>query len=141
MNSLKIAAVFAAGLTLGAAGLAAAQAVLPAPVGEVQGHPLANIDLGRAFPAMQGYVLHVGRITVPPGAGLPMHSHRYKPEVLYFLQGHISGQTNGGKIQTYGPGDVLVEDETMNHTLVNLGSETVVYLGAHVGPAGPPAPQ
>lgn len=135
MTSLKNAAIFAAGLTFGAAGLAAAQAVLPQPTGEVQGHPLANIDLGKAFPQMQGYILHVGRVTVPPGAGLPMHSHRYKPEVLYFLQGHISGQTNGGKIETYGPGDVLIEDETMTHTLVNLGSETVVYIGAHVGPA------
>jgi quercetin dioxygenase-like cupin family protein len=138
MNRLKTAAVFAAGLALGAGSLAAGQAVLPAPVGEVQGHPLANIDLGRAFPVMKGYVLHVGRITVPPHAGLPMHSHRNKPEVLYFLQGHISGQTNGGKIETYGPGDVLVEDETMTHTLVNQGSETVVYLGAHVGPTPPP---
>ncbi len=138
MSALKIAAVFAAGLTTGAAGLAAAQAVLPQPVGAIEGHTLANLDLGKAFPALQGYVLHVGRVTVPPGAGLPLHSHRFKPEVIYFLQGHISGQTNGGKIQVYGPGDALVEDETMTHTLVNLGSETAVYIGAHVGPAQPP---
>lgn len=137
MTPLKYAATLAVGIALGAGGVVAAQAVLPQPVGEVQGHPLANIDLGRAFPQMKGYVLHMGRITVPPHAGLPMHSHKLKPEILYFIQGHISGQTNGGKIVTYGPGDVLVEDETMNHTLVNQGTETVVYLGAHVGPTPP----
>lgn len=134
MTPLKYAATLAVGIALGAGGVVAAQAVLPAPVGEVQGHPLANMDLGKAFPALKGYVLHMGRITLPPRSGLPLHSHKLKPEVLYFLQGHVSGQTNGGKIVTYGPGDVLVEDETMTHTLVNTGSETAVYFGAHVGP-------
>ena len=140
MSAWKIGAACAVGMVLGAAAMAGAQDMLPQPVGEVQGHPLANIDLGKAFPQMKGYVLHMGRITVPPHAGLPMHSHKLKPEILYFIQGHISGQTNGGKIVTYGPGDVLIEDETMNHTLVNQGTETVVYLGAHVGPIPPAKP-
>ena len=142
MNRLKTAAVFAAGLALGAGSLAAAQAVLPQPTGDVQGHPLANIDLGKAFPELQGYVLQVSRLELPPqGGGLPLHSHKDMPEIVYIVQGHITEQINGGPIETYGPGSALVYDETVSHSEINLGTEPVVYIGAHVAKASRPAPK
>ena len=140
MTSLKNAAIFAAGLTLGAASLAAAQAVLPQPTGDVLGHPLANIDLGKAFPDLNGYVLQVSRLELPPnGGGLPLHSHKEMPEIVYIVSGHLTEQRNGGAPVVYGPGSTLINDETVTHAVLNQTNEPVIYIGTHVSkPQAPP---
>ena len=141
MNGWKAGALVAFGIALGAGGLAAAQAVLPAPTKGHTGGRLGRIDLGKAFPDLKGYVLQVSRLELPPqGGGLPLHSHKEMPEVVYIVSGHITEQINGGKIETYGPGAALIYDETVSHSEINLGDEPVVYIGAHVGKAPPAKP-
>jgi quercetin dioxygenase-like cupin family protein len=141
MNPLKAAALTAIGIVLGAAGVAGAQAVLPAPTRGSTGEKLGRIDLGKAFPAMQGYELRLSRIVLEPGAGLPPHSHARMPEIVYIVSGHLAEQINGGPIQTYGPGSTLVYDQSvLSHAEDNLGAEPAVYIGAHVSPAPPPKP-
>ena len=141
MNGWKAGALVGFGIVLGAAGLAAAQAVLPAPTKGYTGGRLGRIDLGKAFPDLKGYVLQVSRLELPPnGGGLPLHSHKEMPEIVYIVSGHITEQINGGPIETYGPGSALIYDETVSHSEINLGDEPVVYIGAHVGKAPPPKP-
>lgn len=142
MNGWKAGALVAFGIALGAGGLAAAQAVLPAPTKGHTGGRLGRIDLGKAFPDLKGYVLQVSRLELPPqGGGLPLHSHKEMPEIVYIVQGHITEQINGGPIETFGPGSTLVYDETVSHSEVNLGTEPVVYIGAHVAKAARPEPK
>jgi quercetin dioxygenase-like cupin family protein len=142
MNGWKAAALVGFGIVLGAGGFAAAQAVLPAPTKGYTGGRLGRIDLGKAFPDLQGYVLQVSRLELPAhGGGLPLHSHKDMPEIVYIVQGHITEQINGGPLETYGPGSALIYDETVSHSEVNLGNEPVVYIGAHVAKAARPAPK
>ncbi len=141
MKRLKAAALLALGVALGAGGLATAQAALQAATKGYTGAKLGRIDLGKAFPDLKGYVLQVSRLELPPhGGGLPLHSHKQTPEVVYIVSGHITEQINGGKIETYGPGAALIYDETVSHSEINLGDEPVVYIGAHVGKAPPAKP-
>jgi quercetin dioxygenase-like cupin family protein len=139
MNGWKAGACLAVGLILGAAGMAVAQDVLPAPIHGVTGEKLGKIDLGGAFPVMQGYELRLSRMTVPPGGGLLAHSHKAMPEIVYIASGRLTEQRNGGPPTVYGPGTTLINDETTTHAVLNQTSEPVVYYGAHVSkPQAPP---
>jgi redox-sensitive bicupin YhaK (pirin superfamily) len=142
MNRWTAAAFIALGLVLGASGFVAAQAVLPTPTKGSTGEKLGRVDLGKAFPAMQGYELRLSRIVLEPGAGLPPHSHKLMPEVVYIVSGQLAEQINGGPIETYGAGKALVYDQSvLSHAEDNLGTERAVYIGAHVSPIPPPKPQ
>jgi quercetin dioxygenase-like cupin family protein len=132
MNVWKAAALVAVGIGLGAGGMAAAQAMLPAPTEAPKGGQRVRIDLGKAFPQMEGYELVLSRLTVVPGAGIPPHSHNEFPEVANIASGVLSDQRNGGPPHTYGPGSTLINDQGTTHTIINLGKEPVVFYAAHV---------
>jgi quercetin dioxygenase-like cupin family protein len=141
MKSSKSIALFAAGAAFGAlAGmgtLAVAQAVLPGPNGPAQNQPLGSIDLGSSFPSLAGYTLNMRRAVLPPGAGMKPHAHKALPEIAYIVSGKLSDQRNGGGITTFGPGDVLINDASVTHAILNQGSEPVVLIGATVAPPKP----
>jgi quercetin dioxygenase-like cupin family protein len=132
MTVWKSGAFVALGLALGSAGMAVAQDVLPAPTLGVAGEKLGRIDLGAAFPVMQGYELRLSRLTVPPGGGLAPHSHKGLPEIIYIASGRLTDQRNGGPPIVYGPGSTLINDDATTHAVLNQGTEPVVYYGAHV---------
>jgi len=120
MSLCKGAVIAAAAIALSASG-AHAQATLPAPTHGPVGERLGVIDLAKAFPQMQGYELRLSRLTIAPGAGLTLHSHRAMPEIVY------------------GPGSTLINDETVTHTVLNQTNEPVIYIGTHVSkPQAPP---
>ena len=139
MTLLKTGAVLAIGITLGAAGTVAAQAVLPAPNGPQQSQPLGSIDLTATNPGMAGYSLSLRRAIIPPGAGLAPHSHKTFPEIAYIESGVLSDQRNGGPITTHGPGSVLLNTNDVTHALLNQGSEPVVMFATSVSPTKPKA--
>jgi mannose-6-phosphate isomerase-like protein (cupin superfamily) len=140
MTLWQAGACTALGIALGAAGMAAAQAVLPTPVHGIMGEKLGMVDLGKAFPVMTGYELRLSRLTVPSGGGLTPHSHKDIPEIVYIVSGRLTEQRNGGPLAVFGPGSVLINDETVTHAVLNQGSEPVVYYGAHVSKPQPPPP-
>ena len=132
MNGWKAAGLVAVGIAIGAGGMAAAQAMLPAPTAPMKGDQQVRIDLGKAFPQMQGYELVLARLTVVPGAGIAPHSHREMPEVANVASGVLSEQRNGGPPITHGPGSTLINDEATTHTIINMGKEPVIFYAAHV---------
>jgi quercetin dioxygenase-like cupin family protein len=138
MSLCKGAVIAAAAIALSASG-AHAQATLPAPTHGPVGERLGVIDLAKAFPQMQGYELRLSRLTIAPGAGLTLHSHRAMPEIVYIVSGHLTEQRNGGAPVVYGPGSTLINDETVTHTVLNQTNEPVIYIGTHVSkPQAPP---
>ena len=146
MSALKIGAAMAVGVVLGAAGLAAAQsaaqAVLPLPTARFTGKKLGVIDIDPvAFPCMKGYQLGLSLTTAVPGAGLAPHSHKPQWEVVQIVSGVLSVQRNGGPIEDHGPGDVMLNDQTVGrHQVLNRGTVPVVFYTAALGKPGGPAP-
>jgi quercetin dioxygenase-like cupin family protein len=143
MKPIKAMSLFAAGAlsgaVLGASGLALAQAMLPAPTGPQQNLVLATSDLGETFPALSGYILTLRRTTVPPGAGLAVHSHTNLPEIEYIVSGVLSEQRVGGPIVAHGPGAAVVNNAGVTHAVINQGAEPVVYYAASVSRPAKPA--
>lgn len=131
MIRFKGALLAAAAIALSASG-AQAQNTLPAPTHSPTGERLGVIDLGKAFPQMKGYELRLSRLTIPPGGGLTLHSHKEMPEIVYIVSGHLTEQRNGGTPVVYGPGSTLINDETVTHMVLNQTNEPVVYIGTHV---------
>lgn len=125
------------GAVLATAGLALAQAqgVLPSPNGRQTNQMLGTIDLGQVSPGMAGYELSLRISTTAPGAGLAPHSHKQAPEIMYIVSGHLSEQREGGPIVVYGPGDTVVNDPSVRHSVLNQGSEPVVTYATVVGHA------
>jgi quercetin dioxygenase-like cupin family protein len=146
MSALKTGAAVAVGVVLGAAGLAAAQsaaqAVLPLPTQHYIGKKLGLIDVDPvAFPCMKGYQLGLSYTIALPGAGLAPHSHKAQWEVVQIVSGKLSVQRNGGPIEDHGPGDVILNDQSIGrHSVLNRGTEPVVFYTAALGKPGGPAP-
>lgn len=136
MTRLKGAILAAA---IASAASAAHAQTLPAPAHGPVGERLGVIDLGRAFPQMAGYELRLSRLTIAPGAGLTLHSHKAMPEIVYIVSGHLTEQRNGAAPVVYGPGATLINDETVTHMVLNQTNEPVIYIGTHVSkPQAPP---
>jgi quercetin dioxygenase-like cupin family protein len=132
-------ALLTAAVAWSASGAAHAQTTLPAPTHGPVGERLGVIDLGKAFPQMQGYELRLSRLTIPPGGGLSPHSHKEMPEIVYIVSGRLTEQRNGAAPVVYGPGSTLINDETVNHAVLNQTNEPVIYIGTHVSkPQAPP---
>ena len=126
-------AVFGAVLTTAGLALAQAQGVLPAPHGRQTNQMLGTIDLGQAFPSMAGYELSLRIATTAPGAGLTPHSHKDAPEIVHIISGHLSEQREGGPIVVHGPGDTVINDPSVRHSVLNQGAEPVVMYATVVG--------
>jgi quercetin dioxygenase-like cupin family protein len=139
MNRFTAAGLVALGIGLGAGGLALAQASLPQPTAAVQTQALGSIDLGKAFPNMQGYSLNMRLTTIPTGGGRAMHSHREAPEIVHIVSGVLSDQHQGGAPLVHGPGSTVINDESVDHMILNQGAEPVVMYAVSVSktPAKP----
>jgi quercetin dioxygenase-like cupin family protein len=140
MTPLKLAALAAAVLAAAPA-LAQAPAPVPArlaPVEAPPAKPTAKVDLGADFPALAGYEFAQQTVTIPPGTGRAMHSHKGNPEIVRVLQGVLTESHNGGAPAQYPAGSTMINDGTVSHMWANLGTETVVTLNTHVRPAAPP---
>jgi quercetin dioxygenase-like cupin family protein len=127
----------AAGIALGAGGLALAQATVLQPTRAPQGQVLASVDLGAEFPAMKGYVLDLDRATLVQGAGRGFHAHDSEPEIVQVVQGVLSDQRQGAAITDHGPGTTIVNANGTVHAVVNRGPETVVFYVAAIRKAPP----
>ena len=67
--------------------------------------------------------------TVAPGAGPPMHSHRYQTEALTVVQGRIGYQRLGQAPQYAGPGETVTFRPGESHKFWNAGQDELRCTG------------
>ena len=123
------------------AGPALAQTALPAPTAGGVITILGAIDMGKEFPGMAGNLMVLRSVTFAPGAGMALHSHKGKPEVVKVVSGVLSEQRNGGPITQDLPGSVVVNDGSLSHVIVNMGTVPVVLTAASIIPDPAAAPK
>lgn len=62
-----------------------------------------------------------------PGASIGLHSHEGTSEIIYILSGSGYALYNGEK-EIVNPGDCHYCEENATHTLINDGTEDLVFL-------------
>jgi len=89
-----------------------------------------------AYPAGRARIT-AARLTVPPGATVPLHLHPV-PLFVYILQGEISVDYGSRGTITYRKGDTFVEAFEWPHHARNAGKGNVKLLAVYVGAEGVP---
>jgi quercetin dioxygenase-like cupin family protein len=95
----------------------------------VEVRDVVALDLAGQIPAGQGRVLRSRLMTIAPGGHLPVHDHRDRPAVIYFLSGTIVEHREGVAepiVHTAGSGET--ETVATIHWWENTGSEPAVLL-------------
>ena len=87
-----------------------------------------------AYPAGRSRIT-AARITVPPGATVPLHLHPV-PLFVYILQGEIVVDYGSEGIRTYRKGDAFVEAYQWPHHARNGGKGNVQLLAVYAGAEG-----
>lgn len=67
--------------------------------------------------------LTVGRTTIPPGAGSPLHRHPNCEEVLHLLRGEIEQIVEGQPPLRMRAGDTVTIPRDVRHCAVNVGHD------------------
>jgi quercetin dioxygenase-like cupin family protein len=92
---------------------------------------LGTIQLGSEIDGMQGRVLRMSYVTVEPGAAMPAHPHKDRPEIIYVVQGKIT-ETRNGVTAEHGPGAVLLMTKDITHALENRSNAPAVYMASPI---------
>jgi quercetin dioxygenase-like cupin family protein len=74
-------------------------------------------------------------IDVAPGAGLPLHSHPGRSQVMV-LQGALTEKTTGGGQKDYRMGETFMEEPGEVHAVTNTGSDAVRLIWTLLLPEG-----
>jgi quercetin dioxygenase-like cupin family protein len=119
---------------------ALAQSALPAPTSAPAITILGAIDMGKEFPGMAGNLMVLRTVSIAPGGGMALHAHKGKPEVVRVVSGVLSEQRNGGPIVQDLPGSTVVNDGSLSHIIVNMGTVPVELIAASIIP-DPAAPK
>lgn len=118
--------------------LAAALALAPLPAAALDGpsdaqgveiRDIVALDLAGQVPSGEGRTLRSRLMTIAPGGHLPVHDHRDRPAVIYFLSGTILEHRAGAAepiVHTAGSGEAESVDTV--HWWQNTGSEPAVLL-------------
>jgi quercetin dioxygenase-like cupin family protein len=81
----------------------------------VDREPYAIFD-GVGLRAIAGDQVFLGRVTYEPGTTVARHSHEHTEQVMLMLEGEIE-MTIEEETRTIGPGDVVVVNPGLRHTL------------------------
>lgn len=81
--------------------------------------------------------ISVVRVTLPPGAALPMHVHPQATAGV-LLQGQLEVRTPGGVTRVVNPGDAVIELVNEPHGGASIGNEAAVILVVYAGLEGQP---
>ena len=93
---------------------------------------LAAVDLGPEIEGMAGRQLRMRMVTMQPQAVFgPVHDHKYRPGLVYILQGTITDHRNGVATD-YGPGVGWPEDRNTTHWLENRGTTPAVEISVDI---------
>ncbi len=109
--------------------------VLPKPLYDAVGLPFEAIPWNPLLSGVQEYVLfHDGDedearlLVIAPGRAMPRHTHEGQ-ELTLVLSGAFSDATG-----YYGPGDVAVADETVDHSPVAEDGSVCICFAVNEGP-------
>jgi quercetin dioxygenase-like cupin family protein len=87
---------------------------------------LGTVDAGENCP---GHILRMRRVTFAPGASIPMHSHKDRPEVALVIEGTLTNTVKGQSPTQLAPGAAILNGPEIEHLPVNETKEPVVILG------------
>ena len=112
-----------------------ARGIIPAPLVDYIGGGLADVKwrpLGfgakQAILRMSDRGASVRLLSIPGGSAMPEHSHR-GTELTLVLQGAFRDETD-----RFGPGDIEVADDNLEHTPVAEEGQTCICLAATEAP-------
>jgi quercetin dioxygenase-like cupin family protein len=86
---------------------------------------LGTVDAGENCP---GHVLRMRRATFAPGASIPMHSHKDRPEVSLVMEGTLTNTLKGQSPMQLAAGTVILNGPEIEHQPANETSIPVVTL-------------
>jgi quercetin dioxygenase-like cupin family protein len=86
---------------------------------------LGTVDAGENCP---GHVLRMRRATFAPGASIPMHSHKDRPEVSLVMEGTLTNTLKGQSPMQLAAGTVILNGPEVEHQPANETSTPVVTL-------------
>lgn len=90
------------------------------------------VDLGPEIAGMEGRQLRMRMITLQPGGHTPVHSHKNRPAVVYFLQGTDTVTFGDGTKKVFRAGDTSFADANTVHWHGNNGTEPVILVAVDV---------
>jgi quercetin dioxygenase-like cupin family protein len=117
--------VAAAGIAVGF-GLGSAVGQQAATPPGVDAQVLATVDAGAEFP---GQMLRMRKVTFAPGATIPMHSHKERPEVAYILAGTLTDTRKGEASTQLHAGQGGANGREIEHMVENKSGKPVVVIG------------
>jgi quercetin dioxygenase-like cupin family protein len=86
---------------------------------------LGTVDAGENCP---GHVLRMRRATYAPGASIPMHSHKDRPEVGFVIEGTLTNTLKGQSPTQLAAGTAMLNGPEVEHEPANETSKPVVTL-------------
>jgi quercetin dioxygenase-like cupin family protein len=92
---------------------------------KVEPQDLGMVDAGENCP---GHVLRMRRITFAPGASIPMHSHKDRPEVSLVMEGTLTNTVKGQSPMQLAAGTAVLNGPEVEHLPANQTSNPVVVL-------------
>src|SRR5689334_20243617 len=98
---MRAVASIAVGILLLGASLAQGQSTAPPGTINATFETLANVELGKEIPGMDGRALRMRFATVQPGGIIGLHSHKDRPAVVYMLQGTMTQFQADGSVRIY----------------------------------------
>ena len=90
------------------------------------------VDLGSEIEGMTGRQLRLRLLTIEPGGHIGLHSHKDRPAVVYFLEGHDTVTLADGTSRTFGPGDTSSATKDTTHWHHNDGREPVALIAVDI---------
>ena len=90
---------------------------------------LGTVDAGEDCP---GRVLRMRRVTFAPGASIPMHSHKDRPEVALVMEGTLTNTLKGQSPTQLAAGTAILNGPEVEHEPANETSKPVVLLTAEL---------
>jgi quercetin dioxygenase-like cupin family protein len=95
----------------------------------IEPQELGRVDAGENCP---GHVLRMRRVTFAPGASIPMHSHKERPEVVLVMEGTLTNTVKGQSPTQLAAGTVGINGPEVEHEPANETSKPVVILTAEL---------
>ena len=92
---------------------------------KVEPEVLATVDAGENCP---GHTLRMRRVTFEPGASIPMHSHKDRPEVYLVTEGTFTNAVKGQSSTQLAAGTAGSNGTEVEHVAANETSKPVVVL-------------
>ena len=95
----------------------------------VEAQELGRVDAGENCP---GHALRMRRVTFEPGASIPMHSHKERPEVVLVMEGTLTNKVKGQSPTQLAAGTVGINGPEVEHEPANETSKPLVILTAEL---------